>query len=122
MQKLISGRMHRQPYIVAQFVFLAVLFVYSCIYMEEFANWDGQSLDGQGSVIMIGVALFLIFAAINLVFTIRRFHDLDRSTVSAVGWYCASVLLAFPVFYLFYLTICKKGTDGANQYGPDPLA
>lgn len=52
----------------------------------------------------------------SLAVAVRRLHDLDRT-----GWW---LLVAFTGAGVILLLIwdCLKGTPGANQYGPDPLA
>ena len=47
---------------------------------------------------------------------IRRFHDIGRS-----GWW---VNISFTVIGIipFFYWMCKKGDEGENQYGSDPLA
>jgi len=48
---------------------------------------------------------------------IRRWHDLGKS-----GW--LSLLMLIPLLNLLVLIFLwvKKGTDGPNAYGDDPLA
>lgn len=58
----------------------------------------------------------LAFSILCYPFSVRRLHDLDKS-----GWYN---LLAFVPIVNFFFCIYVgffKGTDGPNQYGPDPL-
>jgi uncharacterized membrane protein YhaH (DUF805 family) len=52
----------------------------------------------------------------NVGVSIRRLHDIDRG-----GWW---LLIAFTVIGLILLLVwdCRKGTDGPNRFGPDPLA
>ena len=47
---------------------------------------------------------------------IRRLHDLDRPTWWCIGCIIPLVNMALAVYLLFF-----KGTDGPNQFGPDPL-
>ncbi len=51
-----------------------------------------------------------------LAVTIRRLHDLDKS-----GWWIFIQLVPIvgPLLLLYWF--CTKGTDGDNQFGPDPL-
>ena len=71
----------------------------------------------------LGLALvaYLVFAAITVVFcflqTAKRLHDLDRS--GADSW-----LLLVPGYniYLALQLLLKKGTEGENAYGQDPLS
>ena len=45
----------------------------------------------------------------------KRLHDLDRS-----GWWQLIVVIPFMIFVLFFECAFRSGTDGANQFGPDP--
>ena len=47
---------------------------------------------------------------------IKRFHDLSKS-----GWYYLFLLIPIINFYFLYLLYFKKGTQGDNPYGSDPL-
>jgi uncharacterized membrane protein YhaH (DUF805 family) len=61
---------------------------------------------------IISLALLLPSIAVG----VRRLHDIDRT-----GWW---LLIAFTGIGIILLIVwaCFKGTDGPNQYGPDPLA
>jgi uncharacterized membrane protein YhaH (DUF805 family) len=55
---------------------------------------------------------------ISLAIAVKRYHDRDKS-----GWWVLIIFL--PVIgALWYLIECGflRGTDGNNDYGPDPLA
>lgn len=60
---------------------------------------------------LLSLALLLPSIAVG----IRRLHDIDRT-----GWW---LLIAFTGIGIILLIVwaCIKGTDGPNQYGPDPL-
>ncbi|MEM1161644.1 MAG: DUF805 domain-containing protein [Pseudomonadota bacterium] len=67
---------------------------------------------------LLGILLLVFYLAIiipSISVAIRRLHDLDKS-----GWW---LLLSFvPIANLLLLYwACCKGTDGDNQFGPDPL-
>ena len=73
---------------------------------------------------LLGVLTFFIAVSIMLAgvwaeiaVTVKRLHDLDRP-----GWHW--LLLGIPVYniYLELVLLFKKGTDGPNQYGDDPVA
>ena len=74
---------------------------------------------GLTAAVPIFGIVFLIFVLGSLLpmiaVSIRRLHDLDKS-----GWF---LLLSFiPIVGLILLYwFCLKGTDGDNQFGPDPL-
>jgi uncharacterized membrane protein YhaH (DUF805 family) len=62
-----------------------------------------------------------LFALVTIIpsfaIAVRRLHDLDRA-----GWW---YLIGFvPVIGMIVLLVwyAAKGTDGPNQFGPDPLA
>jgi uncharacterized membrane protein YhaH (DUF805 family) len=76
---------------------------------------DGFLLLTSGAALLstlVGLGLLLPGLAVG----VRRLHDIDRT-----GWW---VLIAFTLIGLIVLIYwdCLKGTDGPNQYGPDPLA
>ena len=60
---------------------------------------------------LLSLALLLPSIAVG----VRRLHDIDRT-----GWW---LLIAFTGIGIILLIVwaCIKGTDGPNQYGPDPL-
>lgn len=64
------------------------------------------------------ISLFIIFLWTSLMIEVKRWHDRNKS-----GWWILIVLL--PVIGpLWALAECGffKGTEGANHFGPDPLA
>src|SRR5690348_4200030 len=69
-----------------------------------------------------GFGTFLFFAAILVLFipqvsvTVRRLHDLDRS-----GWWFWLGLVPLVGGLILLFWFCMKGTEGENQYGPNPL-
>lgn len=66
------------------------------------------------------IAVWLVMLPIyipTLAIGVRRLHDVDRT-----GWW---ILISFiPLIGVLVLFIwwVTKGTDGPNQFGPDPLA
>ncbi len=63
------------------------------------------------------MATAAIFTWINIVTSIKRFHDCNRS-----GWCAWGLLIPVigPLFCLVYLGFFK-GTEGKNKYGDDPI-
>ena len=47
---------------------------------------------------------------------VRRLHDIGKS-----GWFYWIILIPFVGAILMLVWICKKGTEGENDYGSDPL-
>lgn len=61
-----------------------------------------------------GVIAAGVWAAICI--TIKRLHDLDRP-----GWHGLLFLIPLYNLYLSCVLLFVKGTEGANQFGADPL-
>jgi len=67
------------------------------------------------------MALFYGLASLALLLPVlgvlvRRLHDIDRS-----GWWSLIVLAPIVGAILLLIWLCKKGTEGANRFGDDPL-
>ena len=70
---------------------------------------------------LIGQTASAVFAAIfiwsSIALSVQRLHDIGQS-----GWHVLAVSVpVFGVIYLFFL-LAKKGADGLNRYGVDPLS
>lgn len=63
-----------------------------------------------GSLIGLAGAVVIAFQGV------RRLHDLDRP-----GTHYWLLLVPFYNIYLGLLLLFKKGTEGPNRYGEDPL-
>lgn len=107
-----EGRLNRERYIkyTLATVALGVIACFLVLVLVEVLDISYRGLDNLLTIVTsaIGIAV--------APFTGRRWHDLNRTS-----WLILTA--AIPVIDLFigiYL-ICAKGTDGPNQYGPDPL-
>jgi uncharacterized membrane protein YhaH (DUF805 family) len=71
---------------------------------------------GSGVVLAVGVLIMLGSWIIDIFITIKRFHDLDRPGIHFL-------LLLIPLYniYLAFVLLLKKGTEGPNRYGEDPI-
>jgi uncharacterized membrane protein YhaH (DUF805 family) len=72
-------------------------------------------LFGSDGVFSFVISILMLLAGIML--HIKRCHDRDKS-----GWWC--LLLIVPVVGFIWAVIdlgILPGTEGANQYGPDPV-
>ena len=65
---------------------------------------------------LLGTVITIASIIPSLMLIIRRLHDLDRPSWWCVGVFIPLVNIALGIYILFF-----KGTDGPNQYGPDPL-
>lgn len=76
------------------------------------------AIDSSGtlSALIMGIFGLAVLGLIvpSLAVTVRRLHDQDKS-----GWFILIGLipLAGIILLVFY---CMEGTQGPNQYGPDP--
>jgi uncharacterized membrane protein YhaH (DUF805 family) len=98
-----EGRAHRTEYWMFFLVYFVVYIVLAVV----------DVMLGLGFLALIwGLAhiLPLIAAAV------RRFHDQDKS-----GWFFLLVLIPLVGGIIVLVFMCLPGTQGANQYGPDPL-
>ena len=86
------------------------------------ASWE--LLAGSGRFAIYGLVIFVFTHFIpKIMLEIRRFHDLGQT-----GWFTAGFLILsfLPVFNVLISTgkliwFAMPGTQGPNQYGPDPL-
>ena len=58
-------------------------------------------------------SLFVMIAGLTL--SVRRLHDIDRS-----GWWFLILFTIIGIFVLIYWA-CKRGNEGENRFGADPL-
>ena len=132
-----DNRLNRKRYIIRSLSLLAAVLVLLTVLGIILYMLYGKS---NTTALTIGkvVAVILIIPSYSLI--IRRLHDLNRP-----GWWCAPLiintiikmflkdtqssalfsiiggLIALASFILSIYLLFFKGTDGPNQYGPDPL-
>lgn len=103
-----EGRISRQPYWIAFLVLVGVVFVVQFVGTAVLGDTVGGILGGIAN-------LAIIYPAICV--GIKRWHDRDKS-----GWWVLIGLI--PIVGAIWTLVecgCLRGTEGANQYGPDPL-
>jgi uncharacterized membrane protein YhaH (DUF805 family) len=122
-----QGRISRQPFwlgVLALFIvqWVASLILGSVLGVSMMAQVDpnmtpeqamAQSMSGMGPLLIIS----LIFLYPALAIYTKRWHDRNKS-----GWW--SLILIVPVIgIIWFLVECGflRGTDGSNDYGPDPI-
>ncbi|MCL2862596.1 MAG: DUF805 domain-containing protein [Methanimicrococcus sp.] len=115
----INGRLNRKPYFLRNIgVIISGLI---------FAVFWGMTMVISDTLALMFSFLFIVFwlscAIFLLIQSIKRLHDLNKS-----GWYLlirlASIipLIGWIIVLVFDLYLfLAKGTEGPNQYGPDPL-
>ena len=66
----------------------------------------------------LGFAVVVLMMWMSYAIMIKRLHDRDRK-----GWWVLTVLgTIIGAIGLFVYLGFLKGTEGANRFGPDPLA
>jgi uncharacterized membrane protein YhaH (DUF805 family) len=64
----------------------------------------------------MALILFIISFAVAVSSVVRRFHDLGRS-----GYHYFLMLIPLVNLYWGCVLLFKKGEEGPNRYGPDPI-
>lgn len=103
------GRFGRRQFVV-NLLLSVVMAVGMTVLWGLFVSEDGKIPEGAGVAAMILVFLF------HTIVVVRRLHDLDKS-----GWHIWLFLV--PIYNLYLAASCffKKGTEGPNRFGIDPL-
>jgi uncharacterized membrane protein YhaH (DUF805 family) len=107
-----EGRLNRQAYI-GRILLVYVTLYGSALLMHPMFR---ASRHTRGSGGLLFLVVLGVCAVAGISFKARRLHDLGKS-----GWY---VLLTFVPLVSLALELflwLKKGTEGPNAYGPDPL-
>lgn len=87
------------------------------------AKWAGLGFSGRAAGYCL-LAFSLVNVLPNIMLSIRRFHDLGQTGWLVLAFFAGGALLP-PVAALAnianFIWFAFKGTEGPNQYGPDPL-
>ena len=86
-------------------------FIFATVGLASDASSD--SIEATVNIILIPWYIFTVIAGIAII--CRRLHDIDRS-----GWWYLIFFTVIGAFVLLYW-FCKKGTDGKNRFGDNPL-
>jgi uncharacterized membrane protein YhaH (DUF805 family) len=123
-----QGRISRQPFwlgVLALFIvqWVVSLVLGSVLGISMMGQMDpnmtpeqamAQSMSGMGPLLIVS----LIFLYPALAIYTKRWHDRNKS-----GWW--SLILIVPIIgFIWFLVECGflRGTEGSNDYGPDPIA
>lgn len=104
------GRLNRMEYIRR-----CLIYALAAIAMSVFSSFLG-TIDYNLGMLM-EIIIYAITIPVSVCLAIRRLHDLDRS-----GWFYLISLVPVVNALLGLYLLFAKGTEGDNQYGPDPLA
>jgi uncharacterized membrane protein YhaH (DUF805 family) len=114
-----SGRSSRSEYWM--FLLFQILVMLLFVILGYVVAAATGSTNGEPSsvlltmIVLLGIAYLALFMIPALAVCVRRFHDQDMS-----GWF---YLLSFVPFgsIIIIVLMCRKGTDGPNRFGDDPL-
>lgn len=107
------GRLNRKPYILRGLLVGITSSILSNV-MGVMAQSSSLALNLVSLVLLVVV---LALCVVSVMLMIRRWHDLGKS-----GWFSLLLLVPLVNFVVGLYLWVKKGDDGPNQYGEDPLA
>ena len=107
------GRLNRKPYILRGLLVGITSSILSNV-MGVMAESSSLALNLVSLVLLVVV---LALCVVSVMLMIRRWHDLGKS-----GWFSLLLLVPLVNFVVGLYLWVKKGDDGPNQYGEDPLA
>ena len=103
-----SGRAARSEYwFWALFTWLVAV-AFTVVDMMLFGTMEFQPLSS-----LFSLAVLVPSIAVG----VRRLHDIDRS-----GWWLLIMLIPLIGLIVLLIWFVKKGTDGPNRFGDDPLS
>lgn len=105
-----DNRLNRKRYIMRGLIVVGIYIALALVF-----GFIGSLIDQEVASLMV-ILVGLVITVPSFMLLIRRLHDLDRPGWWAIGNFIPLVNFALSIYVLF----CK-GTDGPNQYGPDPL-
>lgn len=120
-----SGRSARWEYWYVFAYFIAV-YILLMVIGGMTSGGFGYGYGYYSPFLGIGGLLLMLFMLVNLVpaiaLGVRRLHDLNLPGWWAAAYVVASIipllnLIAFIAMIVFFI---RPGTDGENQYGPEP--
>lgn len=101
----VAGRLNRKRYFLRSLVLLPVLLVAMLLIAAD-----------ESLFMALGIVLYIAAGIPNILLSVRRCHDINHS-----GWFLLLALLPIGNIIIPLLLLFKKGTDGPNTYGADPL-
>jgi uncharacterized membrane protein YhaH (DUF805 family) len=115
------GRIGRLRYLITSII-LGIIFWIANIIIAIFAFPASIAsialLGGFGFLAMplLWLIVLVIEVLLSSFVTVKRFHDINKD-----GWYFLALIVPFFDIYLWLSLFLECGTDGANNYGNDPL-
>lgn len=107
-----DNRLNRKEYLIRNLMLIGA-YVLLFVIIGLLGSSGSEAATGFGAIILLASSLGIIPA---IFLNIRRLHDLGRS-----GWWQLVILIPFAYIVLALFLLFAKGTQGPNEYGPDPL-
>ena len=107
------GRLNRKPFILRGLL----LSVLSSVMSSVMTEMTEASSTVMHLLALLPLLLMVVLSVGTFMLIIRRWHDLGKS-----GWLTLLMLIPLLNFLVLIFLWVKKGTDGPNAYGDDPLA
>jgi uncharacterized membrane protein YhaH (DUF805 family) len=122
--KSFEGRIGRQTWwlsqLIASLVFMIPYLIAIAVVSMTFDYSGPEPRPSTLGIVVGGGILLLTFIAamwVSLAVNTKRWHDHGKS-----GWNILWSLVPFVNIWAFIKTGFLRGTEGPNQYGPDPIA
>jgi len=112
-----DNRLNRKRFILRNLA-LAAIYVplfFVTVFLATGILTKNENIIPAANFLLVFLYVLLTCSAVMLM--MRRLHDLDRP-----GWFCIGMLIPLVNMALLVYLFFFKGTQGPNQYGPDPLA
>lgn len=110
-----QGRIGRKTFWLSILAITVVAWVAIAIIMGIGANMETGEISPLALILL--VLLYIPMIWISLALQAKRWHDRDKS-----AWWILLNLVPIINIWAFIETGFLKGTEGPNQFGPDPLA
>lgn len=112
-----NGRSRRKEFWLFQLFFWGTLLALMIISRSlAIAVLTGVGPSALGAFREIFLMIFLVGSIVpHISVTVRRLHDQDKS-----GWMYLISFIPYIGGLILLILMCIEGTDGENQYGPDP--
>ena len=107
------GRLNRKPFILRGLL----LSVLSSVMSSVMTEMTEAASTVMHLLALLPLILMVVLSVCTFMLIIRRWHDLGKS-----GWFSLLMLIPLLNFLVLIFLWVKKGTDGPNAYGDDPLA
>lgn len=111
-----AGRSRRTEYFMFYICWYGAMLLAVILGVAVAESGSGQDMSSAGIGAFVVAGLIGVAGIIpGLAVTVRRMHDQDKS-----GWFILVNLIPYVGGLIMLVLSFLPGTDGENQYGPDP--